>query len=406
MSRYREKSSGPEYGVATYSLDKGYGPVETEYVTLLQEQNEVMTDEVSNHFQSASNDGEIVINPCSHVKTSTSTIGNGFYHWIRTGGRIYKEFGPGLTDMQIQRYPTYMHGIPAEPEPSYDMVEAAKLQAFGNLDRSPYGFAEDIAEMRETLNFLRDPLKSFHKISELMRAKAEWRMLRKSNILSWFDVMSDVWLEYQFAAAPLGRSIHDLFKSIMENDAHRPKRRLARGGSEWTDKASNAGVIVTWRSSASIDVTRKVSAGIWYEHSNPLMDWRYKYGLRFKDIPETAWAIVPLSFMVDRVFDWSKTMRGLSSFLDPSVEILGAWSSESKTVTTARTWEGHVSPIVETVVQADLDTILVETDTYTRNVWEPSLGDLLPEVRTDRLLDTSTKIADLATLLWSGFRNR
>ncbi len=406
MSRTREQAQGPVTGIASKTTDKGSGPYGTDYTVTLSETSEIMTDVVTTSFSEKSNEGEIVINPCVHVKETLETIGSGHYTWLRTNGDLHDEVGPGLTDMQIQRYPGYMQGIPAEPEPSYNMVEAAKLQAFGNIDRSPYGFAEDIAEMRETLKFLRDPLKSLSQLAELMRAKANRQLLRKSNILSYADVMSDLWLEYQFAMSPLARSAYDLVQSVVQKEPVRPKRRLARGGSEFSDKAANSGVKFTWRSSATIGVKTEVHAGIWYEHANPIVDWRYKYGLRFKDIPETLWAIVPLSFMVDRVLDISKSMRGLVAFLDPSVKILGAWTSEKKEVTTTRTWEGHVSPIVQSVLRGDLDTISVKTESYSREPWEPALGDLIPEFRVGNLADTSIKIADLAALIWSNLRNR
>jgi hypothetical protein len=150
-----------------------------------------------------------------------------------------------------------------------------------------------------------------------------------------------------------------------------------------------------------------VHAGIWYEVDNPIVDWRYKYGLRFKDIPETLWAILPLSFMVDRMYNLSQTMRGLSSFLDPNLTILGAWTTTKVDTIETITWIGHVSPIVESVQEAYTDTIVKTTESYNRQTWEPVFTDLFPDyVRLEGLIDTSEKFADTAALLWSYLRGQ
>jgi hypothetical protein len=286
------------------------------------------------------------------------------------------------------------------------MNAAARLQALGNVDRSPYGFAEDIAELHETLRFLRDPLKSIRDITELFRKTWRNPVTRRKGekIEEISDAISNAWLQYQFALSPLVRSVNDAVEAAMTK-VRRPDRRTARGGSEWTSSDSVEGWLNNYyRSAATVNETVVVKAGILYEVSNPLKDWKFKYGLRFKNIPETLWAIFPLSFMVDRMFNLTQTIRGINAFLDPNVTMLGAWTSSKLSKVETVSFLEYDSPIVQSVLRMDPDVETVKTDSYTRDPWVPSISDLVPEVRTDRIVDTSTKIADLAALCWQNLR--
>jgi hypothetical protein len=381
-------------------------PAPVEYDVLLAHEVETIDDVVTEKFASRSADGEIITNPCVHVKESIKTVGEGSYQWTRTNGDVHIERGPGLTAMQILRYPGYMQAPPVLEGPPHDLVQAAKLQAFGNLDRSPYSFAEDIAEMREVFRFVQRPWASLRDLIKLIREQAT-RQSARQRFRSLADATASAYLEHQFAVRPLYRSIHDAIESFMVKDPIRPKRRLARGGSDYSEHHVNQGVRITWESSSTISQETSVHAGIWYEVDNPIVDWRYKYGLRFKDIPETLWAILPLSFMVDRMYNLSQTMRGLSSFLDPNLTILGAWTTTKVDTIETITWIGHVSPIVESVQEAYTDTIVKTTESYNRQTWEPVFTDLFPDyVRLEGLIDTSEKFADTAALLWSYLRGQ
>lgn len=406
MSRNRIRTSaGPTYATATWkyarSAVKPFIPP-VEYETLVAHSYETITDHVSQSFYKSVAAGEVIINPVSHVKTSINCVGAGSYHWTRTNGRIYHEDGPCLTAMQIARYPNYMGGFIPEPEVPWDMDAAAKLHALGSVDRAPYSFAEDIAEMRETLRFLKNPLKTLRTLSDQFDADVIKKM-NAARALKRADAIADVWLQYQFAFLPLVRSANDAVTGFFDK-VKRPKRRTARGVSHFRDSQSDSRLIATWRSAASTTVDKTVRAGIIYEVSNPLNDWKFKYGLRFKDIPETMWAIFPYSFMVDRVLNLSQTVRGLTAFLDPNVEMLGAWASEKTMLTQTEEWLGHESDIVQSVEKAETDAIVQSVDSYSRTVWEPTFSDLVPPLRLSELVSSSSKIADLAALIWARVR--
>jgi len=407
MTRSRSRTTkGPTYGTAYVRYRYPSGT--TWYYlynnsVLLEHHTESMTDVVTSDFSSKRSKGEVVINPVSHVKSTIETIGSGAYHWTRTNGSVYEETGPGLTRMQLQRFPQYMQSVPVDPAPKHDMLAACKLQALGNIDRSPYSFAEDIAELHETLRFLRNPLASIKQLSKSFEEGVN-RLNKLKRYANRADAIADVWLQYRFAFSPLLRSVNDAVKSVITEDKPRANRRIATGKDTFSDRVTNHGTIVTWESRASVEVTTECHAGIIYEVSNPTQGWRDKYGLRFKDIPETMWAILPYSFMVDRVFNLSQAVRGLTAFLDPNVKMLNGWESTKTTKVVEREWIRHVSKLVQSV-QSDATDVLAETtSTYTREAWTPTINDLMPEVRIGDLVDTSTEIADLLALVWARLR--
>jgi hypothetical protein len=107
--------------------------------------------------------------------------------------------------------------------------------------------------------------------------------------------------------------------------------------------------------------------------------------------------------MVDRVWNFSQAARGFASFLDPNVKILGAWQSEKTTTVRTASWLRHEHPqALNQVIHPDVWHR--ESEIYTRDVWEPTFSDLIPKGNYSGLIDTSTKIADLAALIYSNIR--
>lgn len=400
-SRSRVRLEGPITTSVGFKLNGN--PQGTPRDIVNKEISETMDDIVTPGFHKRSNAGEVIINPCTYVKVTEKTVGNGHQKWTRTNNHQYEYGpGPGLTEYQRQRIPGYVMGYPSPPQPPSTLWDAAKLKALGNIDRSPYSFAEDIAEMRETLRFLKDPLNSLRNLSDELRT-SYYNTLKRKKYLNRTQALADVWLQYQFAFSPLVRSANDLLASFSDSISV-PKRRTARGFANFEDSTWDSLDALGHRSEGTATTVSEVRAGILYEVANPLKGWRDKYGLRFKDIPETLWAIVPLSFMVDRVFNISSSLRGIVAFLDPNVEILGAWVTEKNTQTQTLTYNGYYGSIVKSIDLMVPDTQVKENFAYVREVWEPTINDFIPPVEVQGLVDTSTKLADLAALVLQRLR--
>lgn len=394
---------------------RGYGPVTSpvdRYIngvkqstrqTTIVDVSEEMNDVVVPNFYKRRNAGEIINNQMSYVKDSIfCTVGG--RSSVTQSGKVYEIYGSGsLTEFQrlAQGAPWYGGIYPAPTEPSLDAVQSAQSNALGNVDRSPYSFAEDIAEMRETFRFLKNPLGSLRDLSKSFKKDVD--VLGAKKYLTRAQAIANVWLQYQFAFRPLVRSAHDLLEA-QSDKIRRPVRRTARGKEEYSVSARGPGKSKSWYQwEGSHKIDSSVKAGILYEVSNPLNDWKYKYGLRFKDIPETLWAITPYSFMVDRMFNISQAVRGVVSFLDPNVKLLAAWTTQKRNSAVTLSYVNY-SYHLASAVTIQPDVKLIESSSYNRTVWEPSFSDVVPPLELSGLIDTSTKLADLVALVLQRIR--
>lgn len=287
---------------------------------------------------------------------------------------------------------------------SPSLVVEAKSKCLGFVDRSPYSFAEDIGELKETIRFLKNPTKSLRDLTQTFsnawktRRRAE-KLKRAGNLAKAF---AEVWVNYSFAYSPLLRSINDAIESRFV-DITRPPRKVARGNAEWVqfDTDTTVKYNIEYARVAKQDVS--VRAGILYEVTNPLNDWKYKYGLRFKDIPEGYWALLPYSFMVDRLINISQTLRGMEAFLDPNVKFLAGWV----TTKTGRTRSISAIADVNTQVVGTLtspDTNSLDDFVYDRTIWEPSFFDTIGSFDPKGIIADSTKVADLVSLILVNIR--
>lgn len=396
-SRSRSRSEGPitarqtRYvnGLETHNLD-----------TVMKSVTETMDDVVTPNFHSRSARGEVINSPCSIVKDTISSTGGGIFDVTQSGIR-YEARGEGCLTTFLAHLLGHPDGYFIAPAtaPSH-LLDAVKLQALGNVDRSPYSFGEDIGELGETLRFLRRP---FHSVNELARKLTSGaRSKQGSSGLSYAKALADVYAEYQWAFLPLVRSIHDAIAAFSD-EVRLPSRRTARGSDEFFQRdVGNSGGAYSF--DAETSVFEEHRAGILYEHTNPLNDWRFKYGLRFKDIPETMWQLFPLSFMVDRAYNISASLRGLLSFLDPNIKILAAWTSNRSTTIQSRRFVDYDYTAGVSAKNIQSDTETRTSYSYDRGVWEPSTADLIPPLDLGNVVDSATKIADLAAIFFQRVR--
>lgn len=396
-ARHRSRSQGPRYTTLTFSRHNSSGrelASSTSPPVVSFNETEVMDDHVIPGFNKRVSSGEVFVNPCSYVKDTFETVGSGHLKWIRTNGDVYEYTGPVTTRLgQFEENPGF---LPA-PTTDVDYLSSAQLIALGNLDRTPYSFAEDIGEIRETLKFLNHPWKSLDDLSWELTSDVRTLMSRK-HALSLAEAIASVWLQYRFAFSPLVRSANDLLEAV-STKTYSPHRRTARGSADWEASDSDDATISGHRYVRDCKISNNYRAGILYEDYSPIQDWRDKYGLRFKDIPETLWALTPLSFVVDRFLNFSASLRGLSSFLDPNIKILGAWTTVRSTYNASNVLLEPNSSIVQSVpIPNTSESNTRETFSYVREVWEPTISDFIPPLRLKDLVDTSAELADLAAL--------
>lgn len=383
----------------------------------------VMEDYVTHNYHQRKARGEVLFNSMSWEFTKTSSEG----------------FGTYVSTSKFSPYPVYtINGDVTAYEagrvspslssqlPHYskidELVDEAKLSALAAVDEAPFGFGEDLGEVRETLRHLRNPLGGLRTLSEKFKRSRSRKIKRKlkssvstrkgrwkdqayqARILA--DATASTWLEYRFAVAPLVRSAVDLTHALT-TIRPQPLRSVARGfarheSSESEDKkytlSTSSHYALFPRVRTESDV---VKAGILYEVSNPLSDVNYTLGLRPSDIPYTMWQLVPYSFMVDRVLDISSAIRGLTNLANPNVRLLTGWVTHKRERKCSYNCTAVEHPSYDTTVKGE--KLTHHTFDFSRNGWTPSVADTVPRFNPGGLVDDATKIADLAALVWRNF---
>jgi hypothetical protein len=297
------------------------------------------------------------------------------------------------------------------PVVNHDLTdEGAKQRAIASIDPTPYAFGEDLLEIRETLRFLRNPADSLFHLSKSFRRTfnqlKRQRKLSSKNVKHYgdlFQALSDVWLQYRFAASPLIRSSIDVLEAYSEKSKaiNHPPRRTARGFENFTFSESVEQSYDGMYFDTTRDVNASYKASILYTVTNPVYDWKYRLGLRTKDVPTTIWQIMPYSFMVDRLLDITSFSKGVINLGDPNVKILaGSVTYKSEDKKTYR-HSDHVQAGWSMSINGELQEI--KDFSYIRTTWQPSVYDTIPGFTPGKVVDSATKIADLITLSYGNF---
>jgi len=416
MSRHRERTvpgeTKPYSLVVTGDPDYGDYTYESSYVDGFKD--EIMTDEVTPSYHARVRDGEVFSNPVNYE--CTSEVGED------TGATLHIQSttDPGYYVDSENTNQTMFHldhfGRPAGASlndapllPISNLETPTKQRCLANVDSTPYEFFEDLAEIRETIQFLKNPLASLAQIGRAYKYQKSHMNIR--DIKRKAKAYADLWNTYRFAAAPLVRSMLTALEAYNDREkALRPSRRTAhardsaRTGSTETQTAYAFGMQQMHHYNKVSHRSADVHASIYYEVTNPLDDWFFRLGLRLKDIPTTAWEIIPLSFMVDRLINIRAAIAGLVNLADPNVTILaGSYTVRQDNVHTlslySRTWPyGQYTATI-----SNPDFMKRTSYTWTRSTWLPSIADTIPAVTPGYLVSDVTKCLDLIALTISRF---
>lgn len=378
--------------------------------TVMSERSSTMSDTVTPNYAKLIQAGVIINNNASMIVTERTTSGSGnvVQAQIASPYAVWTANGSGtITGYYIK----YAGGWPAYTPVSLSdlsgVINTVKQQCIAGIDKTPFAFGEDVAEMQQTLRFLKHPATSLYELSRSFSREAFHIRRRFTAIADVTKALANLWLTYRFAVSPLVRSslqVVEAFKTKTE----RPKRRTSRSNSEVPHRQdaklvskSNAGrTLKYWCQSSA---WASVRAGILYEVSNPIADIRFKTGLRFKDIPVTIWQVVPYSFMIDRMVNITNFVGGVANLLDPNVRILAAWVTEH----TETTVSYGVQSIQESGYTSVIgpDAISDRTFEYSRSVWSPTWVDTLPNPDIRGLVNSASKLTDLFSLAIQNFKS-
>lgn len=200
----------------------------------------------------------------------------------------------------------------------------------------------ELAESRETVGMLKQPIDSFR--NKALAAKARVRkdkgLLGKWRGRKVGDFLNDAWLSYRYGITPLIFTAQDLLEALGET--RMVDRKTSRGSATNThvdEDSYSTGVTPTSTAYRlnTITTSREVTvrAGVIYEQF-----YDNRFGLSWNDVPRAGWELLPYSFVVD----WFLNLGDVIGALTPraGVRVLGKWTSTSEVVNTVvvQDWTG------------------------------------------------------------------
>jgi hypothetical protein len=102
--------------------------------------------------------------------------------------------------------------------------------------------------------------------------------------------------------------------------------------------------------------------------------------------------------MVDRVWNITKMIRGITNLADPNVEILAGWVRAKEELVSTVRLTGQTVPGYTVTASGDLVTD--KTFVYNRSPWTPRVSDTYPTTTKGRLVEDASSILDLLTLTY------
>jgi hypothetical protein len=292
--------------------------------------------------------------------------------------------------------------------------QLALQKARSKMGSADLAMGENLGELRETLSMLRKPLGSLKKflvddkMRNLMLLKAlasrdkrqVARLLGRTGLAS-SEAMTSTWLEIRYGLRPLMYLVQDVIEKVntKAKGVWDPKKiRSARTKLHFTenfDKDENWYVPYSWNWYGHISVEDEiwVNASVQYRQSNEF-SLLNQLGLTPRHLPEVAWELTRLSFVVDWIFSigpWLGSLR-----IAPEIEVLG----NTVGVKTVRTM---VLDDIKYRTRAGSSLCEVEeTARYTDSVYERTVNnelEFLPHFTWGRTLDVF-KAIDAASLIW------
>lgn len=371
---------------------------ETEGNAIVGEDVATITDTVTKDYRKKIRDGGIVNSRCTMDVYKRKQVGSSSYRRsLDANPTYYKDVEGGsmsiANNSALGNY--WMDLVPTHEQ----FYAEAKAKALSNMDRTPWAFGEDLLEIKETFEFLRNPLKS---LKGLLISYKKLVMHNRKAGLSDAKAAANAWTTYRFAVMPLVRSIYDFIEAVQTpmRDRKKNERLNSRGFTDYhriVMGEETFGSGDTWTKYNLYESQRlDVHAYILYKVTNPANDWRRKYGLRNKDIPVTLWQIVPLSFMIDRVVDISSMLKGLINLADPQIKILAGGVR-------AKHWKERSFTLLDKKIpgytfSGNYDTIEDENFSFRRWVWSPSAPDTVSAYTPRGLIQDLPSILDLAAI--------
>lgn len=198
---------------------------------------------------------------------------------------------------------------------------ATRNKAFAKLQSSDFGTGVFLGELGETINLLRYP---FRELAALLNSR-NWKQAAKGS--------SSAWLQVRYGFMPIYNDIMSLYELLLKKAASQHLKMLRRRSKLLAppkvtmNNRSHGGLGFNWTRVQRDTISVKSVSTIHYTTSmNAWLQTLGVWGLSPYQIPEVAWELVSLSFVVDwivRVGDWISAITP-----NPQLQIKGCQTSQ------------------------------------------------------------------------------
>ena len=301
---------------------------------LIQGDREVMFDIVVPGFEARSRKGEVFVNPMTREKR-TWQASPGSLTWklkekVDPDAPCYGGGSLPVTWSPIRDKGGYTPHLP----PKFDiksMMTLAGTRAAANVEEPDFQGLTALAELRETLSYLKNPVKGWQDLLKKIRHDKWQRKNSRYKAMTVADFAADQWLTYRFAMRPILSDLENFAVAYDKLHDKQPVRKTARGS--YSDYSSSSATYTYNGGGNSQDIVTNdnctVRAGILYEHSLDLDN----FGLTgLKEIPSTLWEVVHLSFVVDYFANIGSFVRAVTPKV--GISTLGEWTTVERQIST------------------------------------------------------------------------
>lgn len=299
-----------------------------------------MDDMVTRRYRELSAEGYIIITPMKMVSEQHSVFGD----YTKTSRIATSSFGcsiaPICHEEKDYRGPWALNQLNGNPLGGTQLSQmsalsqsditaansAAATAAWAATSAHSADVLQDVAEIRQTLNLLRNPLQNGHRFIDMVLKKRKTSVF--GSAADAYSYASSMWLQYRYGVRPLVSSINGILKELTNDQ--RPYRNTARG--KFTLYASNTVTgVLTYNASTNnhlttIEDSYEVSCGIIMDE---VVSMAQALGVDASGMLSLPWELVPFSFVADWFVNVGTFLKAVAPFV--SKRPAGSWTRTTRT---------------------------------------------------------------------------
>jgi len=344
--RYRVKGSFSEINSNSIEKDRNcsFGTVISSRNTAVQGEVLETWDVITPRFAKRSREGELITNPFRRRHEIQNTYGvfcagksntNSCSSPVKqqsfdvTGPEAYWRRDLLVSDHRVKPVPLLTSAEFA------DAISVASTQAWDEANQHTADVLVDIAEMRQLLRMLRDPIQSTSSL--LKKIQLGKRGVKDLTSQDAIDYANKLWLQYRFGIRPLVSTVNGVVKAL--GNFRKKKRITSRGKynlkKEQLFTGNVPGGIFSFGYTEQATDEYFVRTGLVIEEITSLSQ---ELGVDASGMLALPWELVPFSFVADWFANVNDFLGALVPYLtkDP----LASWTTTTRRQTTVFTVTG------------------------------------------------------------------